>query len=172
MLNGRPVVITYWHHLRVTYWRYIWPVSWKLYRKIQHHPRHLWWEEVDQLLEQYHKERETYPGEWPGVDRVRSHWDHHFATLDGRVRRRSEADTVVDGDYEGAARLEENEIRWITSRRTWISRQANPEAYYNRLSNYPLGLPTEQTQEVPRRRNNRRRNNRRTAPSEGTPEIE
>ena len=104
MLNGRPVVITYWYLLTVTYWRYIWPVTWNLYRKIQNSPRTLWWEDIDQILDQYHKERETYPGEWQGVDKARSYWDHHFATQDGRVRRRSEAETVVEGDHEEAWR--------------------------------------------------------------------
>ncbi len=169
MLNGRPVIITYWHLLKVTYWRYIWPVTWKLYRKIQNNPRTLWWSDIDQILDQYHKERETYPGEWQGVDKVRSYWDHHFATLDGRVRRRSEAETVVEGDYEGAWRLEDNETRWITGRRTWIRRQNNPEAIFNQLSNYPQGLPTGQVQVVSRRKNNRRKINRRNHNPEENP---
>ena len=140
MYSGEPAVITNWVRGRRVYFRLIWPVGWPTFRFIEHHPHPLNWDQIDWILDGAFRKRTR---SWPGVECVRASWDNIFASLDGRARRYSDADTVVHGDWEARERLEVEEDQFHQYWRYIINSSPEREYLYNYYSNLADNYLTE-----------------------------
>jgi hypothetical protein len=135
-------VITNWHQrggvTEITYWRIVFPVSWSLWRQIQARTELCTRAEIDWYIERHNDGNPN----WKGLTWYRSHEDNRWGERDGRVRRRSQADTVVRGDYLTRVDLDHEEHWSIASLVYRIDIDPNREAIAYQLSNVQDWLKT------------------------------